>query len=249
MRKANRKPLVGCTWSYACRRMSPTSLSFLSRLVHVHLVVLLVEVVVAGILVHKRRVANLLLGQLHPAVGRDALPHHSPRGGLALDTVGRLHLEVLELHVQTRLLERRQLLGSSRRAQLGVQGPLGTRQQQVAVLGDEFARSQELALAVAGHAALVEVALAAGADLDDLVHGLQGLGGELAVVADGDVAAGGEQQSRVDDHLLARRLAEGLGPLELTRVALHLELERKEILAYRSLLFLKVVPPLSSSLP
>lgn len=80
------------------------------------------------------------------------------------------------------------------------------------------------ALLVALHALLVENALSLLSDFADALHGLEGGGDEVAVVADWDVAASGECEGAVDDHLLSGRLAESLGPLELSWVTLHLEL-------------------------
>ncbi|KAI6767132.1 hypothetical protein HG531_011492 [Fusarium graminearum] len=98
--------------------------------------------------------------------------------------------------------------------------------QEVLVLSDELAGGGKLTLTLASHALLVEDALATLTDLGHALHGLEGLAHELSVVADGNVAAGGELQSRVDRHLLAGGLTEGLCPLELARVSLHLELWR-----------------------
>lgn len=50
----------------------------------------------------------------------------------------------------------------------------------------------------------------------------------LTVVTDGNVAAGGEVESAVDDHFFARGFAECFGPFEFTGVTLHFELERGE---------------------
>lgn len=63
-----------------------------------------------------------------------------------------------------------------------------------------------------------------GLEWKDALHSLERLLHQLAVVAHGDVAARGELQGAVDDHLLAGGLPERLGPLQLSRVSLHLEL-------------------------
>ena len=47
------------------------------------------------------------------------------------------------------------------------------------------------------------------------MHGFESGGDEVAVVADGDVAAGGEGEGAVDDHFFAGGFAEGFGPFEL----------------------------------
>jgi hypothetical protein len=63
-------------------------------------------------------------------------------------------------------------------------------------------------------------------DLLHPFHRLQRRGDQVAVVLDGDVAPLGElaeQHVLVDDHLLAAQGAVGLGPLELPRLSLHLE--------------------------
>jgi hypothetical protein len=97
------------------------------------------------------------------------------------------------------------------------------RRQQVLVLLDELAVLLALALLVAAHARLVEGALPARPDLGDARHGLEGRLDEVAVVPHGDVAALRKGQGAVDGHLLAVRAAERLGPGQLARVALHLE--------------------------
>lgn len=115
-------------------------------------------------------------------------------------------------------------LGRRRSLGLGLAVVLGRAAQlageQVLVLGDELEVFGILAGALAGHALLVEDALAAGADLADALHGVQGLRHELAVVPGGDVAAGRELQRAVDRHLLAGLLARDLRPLHLTGLAL-----------------------------
>jgi hypothetical protein len=98
------------------------------------------------------------------------------------------------------------------------------RGQQVLVLCDELAVGLEIALLVAAHAVLVELALALGADLRYALHGLEGGGDQVAVVANGDVAAGGKGEGAVDGHLLAVGGAERFCPGELAGVTLHLEL-------------------------
>lgn len=79
-------------------------------------------------------------------------------------------------------------------------------------------------LLVALHALLVEHTLALLPDLGDARHGLEGRGDEVAVVADGDVAAGCEGEGAVDDHFFAGGFAEGFGPFEFAGVTLHFEL-------------------------
>lgn len=86
------------------------------------------------------------------------------------------------------------------------------------VLGDQFPVRRLRPLFVAGHAVLVEDTFALGADLGDPLHGFEGGGDEVAVVADGDVAAGGEGEGAVDNHFFAGGFAEGFGPFELVVV-------------------------------
>ena len=100
------------------------------------------------------------------------------------------------------------------------------RGKQVLVLCDELAVGLEVALLVAAHAVLVELALALGADLRDTLHGLEGGGDQVAVVTDGNVAASGEGEGAVDGHFLAVGGAERFCPGQLARVTLHLELFR-----------------------
>jgi len=78
------------------------------------------------------------------------------------------------------------------------------------VLLDEFAVFGTLALLVALHAGLVEGAFAAGADLGYARHGVERCVDEVAVVADGDVAASGEGQGRVHGEFLVVRFSLGL---------------------------------------
>ena len=47
------------------------------------------------------------------------------------------------------------------------------------------------------------------------MHGFEGGGDEVSVVADGDVAAGSEGEGAVDDHFFASGFAEGFGPFKL----------------------------------
>ena len=56
------------------------------------------------------------------------------------------------------------------------------------------------------------------------MHRFEGGGDEVAVIADGNVAAGGEGEGGVDDHFFAGGFAEGFGPFEFAGVALHFEL-------------------------
>ncbi len=56
------------------------------------------------------------------------------------------------------------------------------------------------------------------------MHGFERGGDEVAVVADGDVAAGGEGEGLVDCHFFANCFSEGFCPFELAGVALHFEL-------------------------
>jgi len=53
---------------------------------------------------------------------------------------------------------------------------------------------------------------------------MEGLGDEITVISDRNVATGGEGKGAVDDHFFASGFAEGFGPFELARVALHFEL-------------------------
>ncbi|KZL63311.1 hypothetical protein CI238_10390, partial [Colletotrichum incanum] len=96
--------------------------------------------------------------------------------------------------------------------------------EQVLVLGDELAGGGDLALALALHALLVEDALAAGPNLGHTLHSLERLGDKVAVVPHRDVAPRAELEGAVDRHLLVRRGAVRLCPLELAGVTLHLEL-------------------------
>ena len=48
------------------------------------------------------------------------------------------------------------------------------------------------------------------------MHGFEGGSDKIAVVADGDVAPGGEGEGAVDDHFFAGGFAEGFGPFELS---------------------------------
>lgn len=140
--------------------------------------------------------------------------------------------------------------------------------QQMAMGVDEAPVAGELDRPLARHAAPVEDALAPGPDLGDApvfllscvssynmmkigqewnglewkdaLHSLERLLHQLAVVAHGDVAARGELQGAVDDHLLAGGLPERLGPLQLSRVSLHLEL----CVCGRGCQFTQVCPPI-----
>lgn len=74
------------------------------------------------------------------------------------------------------------------------------------------------------------------ASLSDLLHAFHGLersSHEVSVVLDGDVALLGElrdEQRRIDNHLLSVKRAMRLGPLQLARLALHLEV----LMAFRA---------------
>lgn len=61
-------------------------------------------------------------------------------------------------------------------------------------------------------------------DLGLALYGFFGFGPESGVVADGDVAAGGEGEGAVDDHFFSGGFAEGFGPGEFAGVAFHFEL-------------------------
>lgn len=94
-----------------------------------------------------------------------------------------------------------------------------------------------LALAVpsqlACQAALRELLFSALADLLDSFHSLDGSVDEVAVVLDGGVSLLGElrqDKRRVDNHFLAASGTVSLGPLELARLALHLEI----LMAFRA---------------
>lgn len=185
--------------------------------IHIVIVVNVLEIVlVIVLLVDNTTSTDVLRDLFHAAVCPDTEPLDLATERLGL-LAGGLLGELLALELLDVLTS---LLG-----ELGQPPLLGTAQagEQVLVLGDELAGGGDLAGALAGHAALVEDALAALADLRDALHGLDRLLEELAVVADGHVAAGGELQGAVDHHLLAGVLAVGLGPLELAGVALHLE--------------------------
>lgn len=54
-----------------------------------------------------------------------------------------------------------------------------------------------------------------GSDLGDPFHSFESGGYQVAVIADGNVAAGGEGEGGVDDHFFARGAAEGFGPFDL----------------------------------
>lgn len=73
------------------------------------------------------------------------------------------------------------------------------------------------------HAGLVEGDLSARLDLLDALHGVERGEDELPVVSDGDVALLFEFERRVERHLLAVGLAEGLCPSYLSGVSLQLE--------------------------
>lgn len=94
-----------------------------------------------------------------------------------------------------------------------------------------------LALAVPSQlscqAALGELLLSALADLLDSLHSLDGSVDEVAVVLDRGVSLLGElrqDERRVDNHFLAASGTVSLGPLELARLALHLEI----LMAFRA---------------
>lgn len=91
------------------------------------------------------------------------------------------------------------------------------------ILGNQFPCLGQFAGLLANHALLVEGALSAGADLADACHGLDGLLHEVAVVSDGFVAAGAEEEGAVYGHFLAGLYAGGLGPLEFVGVSAVLE--------------------------
>ena len=74
-----------------------------------------------------------------------------------------------------------------------------------------------------GDTSLVEGNLATSPDLLDALHGVEGGGNELSVVAEGYVAFLLELERRVESHLLAVGLAESFCPANLSRIALQLE--------------------------
>ena len=79
---------------------------------------------------------------------------------------------------------------------------------------------------LARQATFRELVFATSPDLLHPLHSVDGGRDEVAVVLDGGVALLGElrqHQRRVHDHFLAARGPVRLGPLELTRLALHLE--------------------------
>jgi hypothetical protein len=91
------------------------------------------------------------------------------------------------------------------------------------VLLNQLAIVFALALLVAAHARLVKGAFASLPDFGNARHGLERRLDKVAVVAHGYVATLREGEGRVDGHFLAVRAAEGFGPRELARVALHFE--------------------------
>lgn len=75
-----------------------------------------------------------------------------------------------------------------------------------------------LALLIASHAIAIEDALTAGTDLLDAVHGGERLCDQVTRVTGRDVAAAGERECCVDDHLFPGGLAEGFRPFEFAGV-------------------------------
>ncbi len=74
-----------------------------------------------------------------------------------------------------------------------------------------------------GHATLEEALLSASLDLVQLLHGLNCLHHEVAVVADGLVAALFKLEHGITGHLLAVGSTVGFGPAQLTWVLLGLK--------------------------
>lgn len=106
---------------------------------------------------------------------------------------------------------------------------------EVLALGHHLAVFLALAVAsqLACQTALGELVLSALADLLDSLHSLDGSVDEVAVVLDGGVSLLGElrqDERRVDNHFLATSGTVSLGPLELARLALHLEV----LMAFRA---------------
>ena len=71
------------------------------------------------------------------------------------------------------------------------------------VLLNEFSIRSSLSLLVTLHALLIERTFPASADLRHALHGLERRGNEVAVVANGHVAAGSERERGVDCELFA----------------------------------------------
>ena len=88
--------------------------------------------------------------------------------------------------------------------------------QQVLILGHQSPIHHALPLPVARHAVLIKDPFSASADLRYTLHGFEGGGDEVAVVADGNVASGGEGEGAVDKHFFTGGFAERFGPLELS---------------------------------
>jgi len=76
---------------------------------------------------------------------------------------------------------------------------------------------------VARHPVLVKHTLALGLDFLRTFQGSDRRGHQVPIVTDWNVATLLELEGRVNGHLLASGLAEGLGPADLTGVTLHLE--------------------------
>jgi hypothetical protein len=160
----------------------------------------------------------------------------------SLDTTANLHLQLpLALRLRQRLLNLAlepallglNLLPPSRNLlldllhvdlDLSLRHLLGAeplaRMQQVLVFHDELPVVLALALLVAAHARLVECALPPCADLGDAGHGFERGLDEVAVVADGHVAALGEGERRIHGHLFAVCAAVGLSPGQLPGISL-----------------------------
>ena len=71
------------------------------------------------------------------------------------------------------------------------------------VLLNEFPIRSSLSLLIALHTLLIEPTFPASADLRHALHGLERRGNEVAVVANGHVAAGSERERGVDCELFA----------------------------------------------
>jgi len=99
----------------------------------------------------------------------------------------------------------------------------GRRSDEADVLGDFVGVVAPLNLLGLVVARRDELAGATAADLFDLLHGLDRLLPEIAVVLDGNIAALLELERRIDGQVLAGRLAERLSPFGLARVLLLFE--------------------------
>jgi len=99
----------------------------------------------------------------------------------------------------------------------------GSRGNEVDVLHNFLASTSLLELLDVAHTASVEALLASGSDLLDLLHGLECLHHEVAIVLDRSVAAFLEVESGIHGHFLAARFPVRLGPLDLAWVAFELE--------------------------